>query len=133
MSSLVGLLRSGRNVVLGSLVDFGMAGRSEGGTLAYAAPERLGGTANVALILANGAVWIDGTETSTIPGPELRRQVGYVFQQVGLFPHMTVAENVGVTPALLGWSSDRTRAKVDELLAQIQTPGPVDQTPDPVE
>ena len=67
-----------------------------------------------------GAVWIDGTETSTIPGPELRRQVGYVFQQVGLFPHMTVAENVGVTPALLGWSSGRTRAKVDELLALVE-------------
>ena len=67
-----------------------------------------------------GAVRIDGTETSTIPGPELRRRVGYVFQQVGLFPHMTVAENVGVTPALLGWSSDRTRARVDELLALVE-------------
>ena len=67
-----------------------------------------------------GAVRIDGTETSTIPGSELRRRVGYVFQQVGLFPHMTVAENVGVTPALLGWSSDRIRVRVDELLTLVE-------------
>ncbi len=67
-----------------------------------------------------GTVRIDGTETSTIPGPELRRRVGYVFQQVGLFPHMTVAENVGVTPALLGWSSDRIGARVDELLTLVE-------------
>ena len=67
-----------------------------------------------------GAVRIDGIETSTIPGPALRRQVGYVFQQVGLFPHMTVAENVGVAPALLGWSSDRIRTRVDELLALVE-------------
>ena len=67
-----------------------------------------------------GSVRIDGTDTSTIPAPELRRRVGYVFQQVGLFPHMTVAENVGVTPSLLGWAPDRIKAKVDELLALVE-------------
>ena len=46
--------------------------------------------------------------------------VGYVFQQVGLFPHMTVAENVGVTPSLLGWTLDRIAARVDELLALVE-------------
>jgi len=67
-----------------------------------------------------GAVWIDGTETSTIPAPELRRRVGYVFQQVGLFPHMTVSENVGVTPSLLGWAPDLITARVDELLELVE-------------
>ena len=67
-----------------------------------------------------GTVRIDGTDTSTIPAPELRRRVGYVFQQVGLFPHMTVAENVGVTPSLLGWAPDRIEARVDELLALVE-------------
>ena len=67
-----------------------------------------------------GAVRIDGTDTSTIPAPELRRRVGYVFQQVGLFPHMTVAENVSVTPSLLGWAPDRIEAKVNELLALVE-------------
>lgn len=67
-----------------------------------------------------GTVRIDGTDTSTIPAPELRRRVGYVFQQVGLFPHMTVAENVGVTPSLLGWAPDRIEARVDELLTLVE-------------
>ena len=67
-----------------------------------------------------GAVRIDGAETSTISAPELRRRVGYVFQQVGLFPHMTVAENVGVTPSLLGWSDARISARVSELLALVE-------------
>jgi osmoprotectant transport system ATP-binding protein len=67
-----------------------------------------------------GTVRIDGTDTSTIPAPELRRRVGYVFQQVGLFPHMTVAENVGVTPSLLGWAPDRIEARVNELLALVE-------------
>ena len=67
-----------------------------------------------------GAIRIDGVETSTIPAPELRRRVGYVFQQVGLFPHMTVAENVGVTPSLLGWSVGRISARVGELLALVE-------------
>jgi osmoprotectant transport system ATP-binding protein len=66
-----------------------------------------------------GSVWIDGVDTRAQPAPLLRRRIGYCFQQVGLFPHMTVAENVGITPALLGWSADRISARVDELLARV--------------
>ncbi len=68
----------------------------------------------------SGTVRLGGTDTSTIPPHELRRRIGYVFQQVGLFPHMTVAENVAVTPSLLGWSPARTRARIDELLALVE-------------
>ena len=54
-----------------------------------------------------GTVRLDGDDTSTIARHELRRRIGYVVQQAGLFPHMTVAENVGVTPSLLGWPAAR--------------------------
>jgi osmoprotectant transport system ATP-binding protein len=67
-----------------------------------------------------GTVRIDGTDTSTIPPHQLRRQIGYVFQQVGLFPHMTVSENVAVTPSLLGWKPARIRNLVDELLELVE-------------
>jgi osmoprotectant transport system ATP-binding protein len=50
---------------------------------------------------------------------ELRRKIGYVIQQVGLFPHMTVGDNVGVVPRLLGWERPRIRDRVDELLELV--------------
>ena len=68
----------------------------------------------------SGTVRLDDTDTATMPPHELRRRIGYVFQRVGLFPHMTVAENVAVTPSLLGWSPARTRARIDELLALVE-------------
>ena len=67
-----------------------------------------------------GSVSFDGADTATIPPHELRRCIGYVFQQVGLFPHMTVAENVAVTPSLLGWPPARIRARTDELLELVE-------------
>ena len=57
----------------------------------------------------SGSVWIDGVDTRTEPAPLLRRRIGYCFQQVGLFPHLSVAENVAITPTLLGWSATRDR------------------------
>jgi len=67
-----------------------------------------------------GRVVIDGEDVTTVEPAALRRRIGYAFQQVGLFPHMTVAENVGVTPALLGWDAARVAARVDELLALVE-------------
>jgi osmoprotectant transport system ATP-binding protein len=64
----------------------------------------------------SGRVELDGTDTAAMPPHELRRRIGYSFQQVGLFPHLTVAENVGITPRLLGWPADRIAVRVDELL-----------------
>ena len=68
----------------------------------------------------SGSITLDGADTSTLRPHELRRQIGYAFQQVGLFPHMTVAENIGVTPTLLGWPPDRIGARVDELLTLVE-------------
>jgi osmoprotectant transport system ATP-binding protein len=67
----------------------------------------------------SGSVAIDGVDTRSEPAPILRRRIGYCFQQVGLFPHLTVAENVAITPALLGWSAREIATRVDELLARV--------------
>ena len=68
----------------------------------------------------SGAVRLDGVDTMTLPPHELRRRIGYAFQRVGLFPHMTVAENVGVTPSLIGWKTERIQRRVDDLLALVE-------------
>ena len=67
-----------------------------------------------------GSVLVDGRNVAELAPHDLRRRIGYAFQQVGLFPHMTVAENVAVTPALLGWSVDEQRRRVDELLELVE-------------
>ena len=67
----------------------------------------------------DGRITIDGRDIMDIPAVDLRRKIGYVIQQVGLFPHLTVAENVAVVPRLLGWGAERTRTRVDELLEII--------------
>ena len=67
-----------------------------------------------------GSVRLDGADTADLPPHELRRRIGYVFQRVGLFPHMTVGENVAVTPGLLGWPPERIAARVDELLDLVE-------------
>jgi osmoprotectant transport system ATP-binding protein len=70
----------------------------------------------------SGAVIIEGRRSVESAEHELRRRIGYVFQRVGLFPHMTVAENIAITPRLLGWQDDAVRARVDELLTLINLP-----------
>jgi osmoprotectant transport system ATP-binding protein len=63
-----------------------------------------------------GAVRVEGRDTRDWPPIPLRRRVGYVLQDVGLFPHQSVAENVGVVPRLEGWPRERVAARVAELL-----------------
>lgn len=65
---------------------------------------------------SSGRILIDGTDVTALDGNDLRRQIGYVIQQVGLFPHMSVATNVGLVPKMLGWDRKRIEARVDELL-----------------
>jgi osmoprotectant transport system ATP-binding protein len=66
-----------------------------------------------------GTVLLDGVDVRERDATELRRGIGYVIQAVGLFPHYTVAQNVGVVPALLGWDKARIARRVDELLALV--------------
>ncbi|HET8934237.1 MAG TPA: ATP-binding cassette domain-containing protein [Polyangiales bacterium] len=70
----------------------------------------------------SGEVRVDGKPVRTQPGPALRRHIGYVFQGIGLFPHMSVAENIGITPQLLGWERTRIAARVDVLLDLVELP-----------
>jgi osmoprotectant transport system ATP-binding protein len=67
----------------------------------------------------SGRIFIDGRDTGASNPVELRRTIGYVIQQIGLFPNMTVAENIGVVPRLLGWDATRTRKRAEELLAVL--------------
>jgi osmoprotectant transport system ATP-binding protein len=68
----------------------------------------------------NGSVRIDGRDTMTVRGHELRRHIGYVIQGNGLFPHRTVAQNIATVPGLLGWTRRRTAARVEELMNVFQ-------------
>lgn len=67
----------------------------------------------------SGDILINGKNTNDYDVVELRRNIGYVIQQIGLFPNMTVAENIGVIPKLLGWDKNKTAARVKELLAMV--------------
>jgi osmoprotectant transport system ATP-binding protein len=67
-----------------------------------------------------GTIFIDDTDVRKLPVTALRRQIGYVIQQTGLFPHMTVAQNIAVVPTLLGWKKPRIAARIDELLTLIE-------------
>lgn len=71
---------------------------------------------------SEGRVLFGGKDVRAIDRVTLRRRIGYVFQDVGLFPHMTVAENIGVTPRLLRWDPARIAARVDTLLELVQLP-----------
>lgn len=68
---------------------------------------------------SSGAVYVGDQDVSQAQLEALRRNIGYVIQAVGLFSHMTVAQNVGVVPSLLRWDRERTAARVDELLALV--------------
>jgi osmoprotectant transport system ATP-binding protein len=67
-----------------------------------------------------GTVEVEGTDVRAVPPIALRRRIGYVFQGVGLFPHMTVAENIAITPRLVGWDAARRAARVDELIDLVR-------------
>ncbi len=67
----------------------------------------------------DGRIVLDGVDIMTIDPAILRRMIGYAFQSVGLFPHMTVAENIGITPKLLAWGEQRIAARVDDLLELV--------------
>ncbi len=61
-----------------------------------------------------------GRDVAEGPAAELRRRVGYVIQGIGLFPHWSVARNIGAVPRLLGWDAGRIEARVDELLGLLR-------------
>src|SRR5215831_6710812 len=99
----------------------------EGETCVLLGPSGCGKTTTLRMINrlvapSSGKIFLDGKDTDAIDPVELRRGIGYVIQQIGLFPNMTVGENIGVVPRLLGWDSDRRRRRAEELLALLALP-----------
>jgi osmoprotectant transport system ATP-binding protein len=66
-----------------------------------------------------GEILIGGEPNTRMSGTQLRRKIGYAIQQIGLFPHRTIAENIATVPSLLGWDKQRIRERVDELLELV--------------
>jgi len=66
-----------------------------------------------------GRIVVDGEDVTDVNSDELRRRIGYVIQQIGLFPHMTIADNIATVPRMLGWDKKRIAARIDELLETV--------------
>lgn len=97
---------------------------SEGGINVLIGPSGCGKTTTMKLINrlihpSKGKVYVHGKDISKIDPVELRRSIGYVIQNIGLFPHMTIARNVAVVPRLLKWDKERIDRRVDELLTMV--------------
>lgn len=69
--------------------------------------------------ITSGTVYINGEDTSQLDTVELRRNIGYVIQQIGLFPNMTIEENIAIVPKLLGWKADKYKARARDLLDMV--------------
>lgn len=69
-----------------------------------------------------GVIYINGTDISKVDPVELRRNIGYVIQQIALFPHMTIAQNVGLVPYLKNWPEAKRKERIEELLEMVGMP-----------
>ena len=99
----------------------------EGETCVLLGPSGCGKTTTLRMINrlvapTSGKIFLAGRDTDTVDPVLLRRGIGYVIQQIGLFPNMTVAENIGVVPRLLGWDTGRRHARAGELLSMLALP-----------
>ncbi|OLF12542.1 ABC transporter ATP-binding protein [Actinophytocola xanthii] len=95
-----------------------------GETTVFVGPSGCGKTTTMRMINrliepTSGRITIGGRDALSLDPDELRRGIGYAIQQAGLFPHFTVAQNVGMVPGLLGWSRQRTAARVEEMLELV--------------
>jgi osmoprotectant transport system ATP-binding protein len=100
---------------------------ASGEIVVLAGPSGCGKTTSLTMINrlvepTSGTISIDGRDTAGMDVDALRRSIGYVIQQVGLFPHQTVAENIATVPRLVGWSRPRIAARVEELLELVGLP-----------
>jgi osmoprotectant transport system ATP-binding protein len=104
--------------------DFSMSIRP-GELVMFVGPSGCGKTTTMKMVNrliepTSGSIRIDGRDILSLDPNELRRHVGYVIQQIGLFPHRTVAENIATVPKMLGWRKDRIAERVDEVLRTVQ-------------
>ncbi len=100
---------------------------AEGETLVLLGSSGCGKTTTLKMINrliepSEGSIRVDGKDVLGQDSAQLRRSIGYVFQGIGLFPHMTIRRNVEIVPRLLGWPAARRRARVEELLELVGLP-----------
>ena len=93
----------------------------EGECVTFVGPSGCGKTTTVKLLNrlvepTSGTIYLNGQDTAKVDVISLRRGIGYVIQDVGLFPHMTVAENIALVPRLIGWPASKRESRTDELL-----------------
>ena len=67
----------------------------------------------------SGRILLDGEDVTDVDANKLRRRIGYVIQQIGLFPHQTIAQNIATVPKMIGWDKDRISTRTDELLETV--------------
>jgi osmoprotectant transport system ATP-binding protein len=96
----------------------------EGEIVILVGPSGCGKTTTMKLINrliepTSGRIVLDGEDVTQVDPDQLRRRIGYVIQQIGLFPHMTIADNIATVPKLLGWERKRIADRVDELLETV--------------
>jgi osmoprotectant transport system ATP-binding protein len=96
----------------------------EGSTVALIGPSGCGKTTTMRMINrlvepTSGAIFVNGVDVTQGDPIQLRRHIGYVIQQVGLFPHMTVEQNIAAVPRLLGWAPSRIASRTEELLVLV--------------
>jgi osmoprotectant transport system ATP-binding protein len=96
----------------------------EGEVLVLVGPSGCGKSTTLRLINrliepTSGKIFLKGEDVTDIDSSKLRRKIGYVIQQVGLFPHRTIAENIATVPKLLGWDQTRTKERVNEMLELV--------------
>ena len=96
----------------------------EGETCVLIGPSGCGKTTTMKMVNrliepTGGAIYVDGNNILDEDPVELRRDIGYVIQQIGLFPHMTIEDNIAIVPELKGWDSTRTSKRTDELLDMV--------------
>ncbi len=96
----------------------------EGEICVLIGPSGCGKTTSMRMInrltsISSGEILINGQSNTELQVEELRRQIGYAIQQIGLLPHMTVADNIAIVPRLLNWDEGRIRQRVDELLELV--------------
>ena len=99
----------------------------KGEIVVFVGPSGCGKTTSLKMINriiepSSGHIIMDGEDVTTIDPNHLRRRIGYVIQQIGLFPHIRIGDNVATVPQLLGWDKERTAKRVDELLEVVGLP-----------
>ncbi|CAN5698904.1 ATP-binding cassette domain-containing protein [soil metagenome] len=108
----------------GAAVDAIDLAMPKGEIVILVGPSGCGKTTTLAMINrliepTSGRIFLEGEDVTHVDPDQLRRRMGYVIQQIGLFPHQTIAQNIATVPRMLGWDAKRTNARVDELLHMV--------------